>query len=160
MYFQTIPSPVGLLTMTSDGIHLTELWLEGQRGMSIAGMEEKKLPIFNQVADWLYRYFQKEKPAIKDIPMQFSGTPFQLQVWELLKTIPYGQVVTYGSLAAQLSSRMSAQAVGQAVGHNPIAIIIPCHRVVGKTSLTGYAGGLDKKIALLKLEGVDLSSFA
>ena len=85
-----------------------------------------------------------------------------LQVWEILCTIPYGHTMTYGAIAKELAakkglSRMSAQAVGGAVGHNEISIIVPCHRVVGsKGSLTGYAGGIEKKVKLLRLEKTDM----
>ena len=94
-----------------------------------------------------------------------SGTPFQLSVWKILQKIPYGKTVTYGEIAKEIAerkglSRISAQAAGGAVGHNKISIIIPCHRVVGANgSLTGYAGGIEKKVKLLTLEKTDMRTF-
>ena len=164
-YFWRYTSELGLITMTSDGTALTGLWLEGQIGISASLLEkyvEKELPIFQETCHWLDRYFQGQDPGPIP-PVSMEGTPFRKLVWQILQTIPYGQTVTYGQIAAQVAaiqgkSRMSAQAVGGAVGHNPISIIVPCHRVIGTDgSLTGYAGGLDKKVKLLKLEGVELS---
>ena len=158
-------SILGLITMTSDGTALTGLWLEGQKGMDDFSSGEyvvKELLIFQETCHWLDRYFQGQDPGPIP-PVSMEGTPFRKQVWQILQTIPYGQTVTYGQIAAQVAEiqgkkRMSAQAVGGAVGHNPISIIVPCHRVIGSDgSLTGYAGGVDKKVKLLKLEGVELS---
>jgi methylated-DNA-[protein]-cysteine S-methyltransferase len=93
------------------------------------------------------------------------GTAFQLEVWALLQKIPYGETTTYGALAAALAAKqglpsMSAQAVGNAVGRNPVSLIVPCHRVVGTSgSLTGYGGGIDRKVKLLELEGADMTGF-
>ena len=183
-YTTTYPSPVGLLTLASDGTNLCGLWLEGQKyfGGSIltaasheeirerqdgtsAGKPGKELPIFSMTIDWLDRYFSGKKPLPSELPLAPSGGEFRKLVWELLCEIPYGEVTTYGALAKKAAAKlglasMSGQAVGGAVSHNPISIIIPCHRVVGSNgSLTGYAGGLDVKRALLDLEGLDLSRF-
>ena len=120
------------------------------------------LPVFTQAKGWLDRYFAGERPAIGELPLAPNGTAFRQRVWRKLAEIPYGQVRTYGDLAREIAQedgkeKMSSQAVGGAVGHNPISIIIPCHRVVGTTgSLTGYAGGIDKKIWLLKHESADM----
>lgn len=162
-------SPCGLLTLASDGQHLTGLWIEGQKYFLGTMREEvtvnDDLPIFGQTRAWLNRYFKGEKPLISELPLAPWGSAFRKEVWKLLCQIPYGEVTTYGELAravAQLQGKqtMSAQAIGGAVGHNPISIIIPCHRVVGTNgSLTGYAGGIEKKIKLLELEGVDTSAF-
>ena len=114
---------------------------------------------------WLDRYFAGENPQISELPLAPSGSDFRQMVWKILCDIPSGQTTTYGEIAKKIAARtgrstMSAQAVGGAVGHNPISIIIPCHRVVGTNgSLTGYAGGIDKKIALLELEGVDMTKY-
>lgn len=122
-------------------------------------------PILAQTRLWLDSYFRQKNPNPHAIPLQPIGTAFQLIVWQILAQIPYGQVTTYGEIARQVAKRlgkpkMSAQAVGGAVGCNPISIIVPCHRVVGAAGkLTGYAGGLDKKRFLLCLEGVDLKQF-
>ncbi len=125
--------------------------------------EDDSLPVFAQVKEWLDRYFAGEQPPIFALPLAPIGTDFRHRVWRKLITIPYGQTRTYGQLAQELADedgndKMSAQAVGGAVGHNPISIIIPCHRVVGADgSLTGYAGGVEKKVFLLEHEGVDMS---
>lgn len=172
LYTATCPSPVGLLTLASDGMNLCGLWLEGQKyfGGSIlksASSEtlRKELPVFSRTSDWLDQYFSGKKPLPSELPLAPSGGEFRKLVWEFLCEIPYGEVTTYGALAKKAAAKlgrssMSSQAIGGAVGHNPISIIIPCHRVVGSNrSLTGYAGGLDVKRALLKLEGLDLSQF-
>ena len=126
-------------------------------------IENDRLEIFIKVKQWLDRYFNGERPDINELPMNLIGSEFRKSVWEILKQIPYGEVTTYGNIAKEMAKKlkkekMSAQAIGGAVGHNPISIIIPCHRVVGADgSLTGYAGGLDKKIKLLMHENVDMS---
>ena len=168
MHYSAIcPSPVGPLTLASDGEALIGLWLEGQKyfGGTVGGelTRREDLPVFDAARAWLERYFSGEKPQPSELPLRPMGSPFRQQVWKLLQEIPYGQVTTYGALAREAAARMgrtamSAQAVGGAVGHNPISIIIPCHRVVGADgSLTGYAGGIAAKAKLLELEGVDLS---
>ena len=167
MYFcSQYMSPVGRLTLASDGGSLSGLWLEGQKyfGGALGALEERVgLPVFAQTKGWLDRYFTGERPDPAELPLAPVGSPFRQEVWRLLLRIPYGQVTTYGALSRGLARtlgrlRMSAQAVGGAVGHNPISIIIPCHRVVGADgSLTGYAGGVAVKRALLELEGADLS---
>lgn len=160
-------SPVGKLFMTSDGTNLTGLWIEKQKYFADAVpqdiREKSDLPVFMQTAQWLDRYFQKQNPVISELPLAPEGGEFRQMVWKILCDIPLGQVWTYGGIAKMIArktgkTKMSAQAVGGAVGHNPISIIIPCHRVVGTDgSLTGYAGGLDVKIKLLELEGADMS---
>lgn len=164
MYRTTLSSPLGTITLASDGTALTGLWLEGQKyfaatmGQQIE--EWNDLPVFRQAAAWLDAYFSK-KPFPAFPPLAPQGSPFRRAVWKQLLTIPYGQTTTYGALAMSLREEgisASAQAVGGAVGHNPISILIPCHRVVGASgSLTGYAGGVDKKRFLLELEGADMS---
>ena len=165
-YSTTYLSPVGTLTLGSDGENLVGLWLEGQKYFGGAAGELEKqdgLPVFCAVKGWLERYFAGEKPSPFELPLRPMGGEFRQQVWELLCQIPYGEVTTYGALAKELAAQMgrasmSSQAVGGAVGHNPISIIIPCHRVVAASgSLTGYAGGIPAKIKLLKHEGVDLA---
>lgn len=124
--------------------------------------EPLKVEVLNQATMWLDRYFAGQKPAISDLPLRPQGTDFRQEVWKILMDIPYGQLTTYGNIARQLADKMgkksmSAQAVGGAVGHNPIGIIIPCHRVVGSDgSLIGYAGGIDKKKWLLEHEGINI----
>lgn len=163
-YAAPYPSPLGVITLGSDGENLVGLWLEGQRYREAdAGPVNDGLPVFEAARDWLDRYFAGERPSAWELPLAASGSPFRRQVWRLLCEIPYGQVTTYGELAGKIAAaqnrdKMSAQAVGGAVGHNPISIIIPCHRVVGSNgSLTGYGGGIGRKIQLLRHEGVDMS---
>ena len=160
-YSATYPSPVGLLTLASDGTHLAGLWLAGQKyhGQSIpeAMIEKKDLPIFDQTKRWLDRYFAGQRPAISELPLAPIGSAFRQRVWNILREIPYGQVTTYGEIAKKLGIK-SGRAVGGAVGHNPVSIVIPCHRVVGADgSLTGYAGGLQAKSRLLALESADVT---
>ena len=162
-YVTTLPSPVGKLTLSSDGQALTGLWLEGQKYFC-AGLptdvKEKDLPVFRQAEAYLTAYFSGASlPPLP--PLAPAGTDFQRSVWALLTEIPWGRTRTYGELAAELRRRGlggAPRAVGAAVGRNPISILIPCHRVVGANgSLTGYAGGLARKRFLLELEGVDLT---
>lgn len=153
-------SPLGGITLASNGTNLTGLWFDGQKyfgDILPKEYEEKNLPIFEQTTRWLDIYFSGKSPDFT--PSLFiETTPFRKAVWEIMLTIPYGQTMTYGEIASRIAkqrgiSTMSAQAVGGAVGHNPISLIIPCHRVVGKNgSLTGYAGGIDKKEKLLAME--------
>ena len=153
-------SPLGGITLSSDSETLTGLWFDGQKYFPhklISESTEAELPIFTQTCNWLDIYFGGKEPGFT-LPISLCITPFRKAVYDILLTIPYGQTMTYGEIASILAEqqgveRMSAQAVGSAVGHNPISIIIPCHRVIGADgSLIGYAGGLDKKSALLKLE--------
>ena len=160
MYSYHYSSPLGNITLASDDEALTGLWFDGQKHFPhnlISESTEAELPIFKQTVKWLDIYFSEKEPAFTP-PISLQTTPFRKAVYDILLTIPYGQTMTYGEIANIIAKqkgieRMSAQAVGGAVGHNPISIIIPCHRVVGTDgSLTGYAGGIDKKIELLKLE--------
>lgn len=166
-YLYQYQSKLGKLAIASDGKSITGLWMDGQKYFaSTADSEwvEKKLPVFELASQWLDCYFAARKPDIK-LPLNPKGSPFRQAVWKLLCEIPYGEVTTYGELAKKIAAqtgkeKMSAQAIGGAVGHNPISIIIPCHRVVGANgSLTGYAGGLQKKMDLLAIEGIDLDRF-
>ncbi len=159
MYKAFYSSPMGELILAGDENGLTGLWFTGAKYFGgLPDCEERELPLFSEVRRWLDIYFSGKEPDFTP-PIQLSGTDFQLSVWEELLKIPYGKTVTYGELARIIArkkgvDRMSAQAIGGAVGRNKISIIVPCHRVVGADgSLTGYAGGLDKKIALLKIEG-------
>ncbi len=163
----TYPSPVGTITLACSGDNLVGLWLEGQKyhGDTIPEkmVEKNGMPIFDVAKKWLDRYFAGEKPAISELPLAPIGGAFRQDVWSILCGIPYGEIITYGDIARKMAAKMnkesmSSQAVGGAVGHNPISIIIPCHRVVGANgSLTGYAGGVGTKTKLLELEGVDMS---
>lgn len=167
-YSTTYPTPVGIITLACDGDNLIGLWNEGQKyhGDTIYEemIEKDDMQVFGTVKEWLDGYFAGKKPGISQLPLAPIGSEFRKDVWDILCEIPYGQVITYGDIAKTMAKKMnrqsmSSQAVGGAVGHNPISIIIPCHRVVGTNgSLTGYAGGLKTKIRLLELEGVDMSS--
>ena len=165
MYLTEIPSPVGRLTLASDGTALTGLWLEGQKyfaaTLSPDALRRPDLPVFEETKAWLETYFSGALPPSLP-PLRPEGSPFRQAVWRLLVEIPRGSTSTYGALAHKLRAEgraASAQAVGGAVGHNPISILIPCHRCVGADgSLTGYAGGLAVKRFLLELEGVEIAS--
>ena len=162
-FFTTYQSPVGIITLACNNDQLVGLWNEGQKyhGGSIPGAmtENNALPVFDTAKQWLGRYFAGEQPAISELPLAPIGGAFRQRVWNILREIPYGEVLTYGEIAKMVGCG-SSQAVGGAVGHNPISIIIPCHRVVGANgSLTGYAGGVAMKIKLLELEGVDMTKF-
>ena len=154
-------SPLGGMTMASDGQALTALWFEGtRREPRFADMisATTMLPIFDETRRWLDMYFAGKKPNFTP-QLAPKGTPFQQRVWEILLTIPYGKTMSYGDVARRISPTMSAQAIGGAVGRNPVGIIIPCHRVIGADgSLTGYGGGLERKRWLLELEGLRLFS--
>lgn len=163
-YTSHYASPMGNILLAADDIGLTGLWFAGQKYFALrldAEHSEKETPILTQAKKWLDIYFIGQEPAI-DISLHFVGTAFQKEVWQILCSIPYGRTITYGAIAKRIASQrgirqMSAQAVGNAVGHNNISIIVPCHRVVGQNgSLTGYAGGIDKKAWLLSLEGIVL----
>ena len=170
MFYTTgYASPLGTFTLAGTGENITGLWVEGQKyfAATVKGRVEEKsdLPVFGKAKKWLDAYFAGEKPVISQLPLAPIGSDFRKVVWDILCEIPYGQCTTYGEIAKKAAARMhkknmSSQAVGGAVGHNTISIIIPCHRVVGSNgSLTGFAGGISKKIKLLELEGVDVSRF-
>ena len=167
--FYALPyaSPVGELTVVSDGEQIVGLWIEGQKYFRATLREPPAegvdLPVLRAARRWLDGYFAGERPDASALPLAPAGSGFRQRVWSMLREIPCGEVTTYGALAKRLAAElgrptMSAQAVGGAVGHNPISIILPCHRVVGSNgSLTGYAGGVERKVALLTLEGADMS---
>ncbi len=158
-FYCLTPSPLGEIMLTSDGDALTGLWFSDRHGTEGLRYDDS-LPIFGQTRDWLRRYFDGSAPEPTEIPIHLSGTPFAMAVWEELKTIPYGKTVSYGDIAHRLAQRsasgkMSAQAVGGAVGRNPVSIIVPCHRVIGTGGkMVGYGGGLERKVGLLKIEGI------
>ena len=161
MYYCTYESKIGLLYLISDGKSLIGCYQEGQKyfpnNIDNYYLNEE-LSVLVKSKDWLEKYFNGENPSIDEIPLNYIGTEFRKIVWEVLKEIPYGEVVTYRHIAEIIAKTkgletMSAQAVGGAVGHNPLLIFIPCHRVIGVDgSLTGYAAGLENKRFLLNLE--------
>ncbi|GHU68805.1 methylated-DNA--protein-cysteine methyltransferase [Bacteroidia bacterium] len=166
-YISKIESPIGTLTVSSDGENISGLWMEGQKYFARTlekDSAEQNLPLFENVRKWLDSYFSGKAPDFI-LPLKPRGSPFQQSIWNILCTIPYGKTVSYGEIAKQYNTqnkekRTSARAVGGAVGHNPISIIIPCHRVVGANgNLTGYAGGIDKKTQLLQLEANRVGCF-
>ncbi len=158
-YIKEYASPLGKITLSSDGDAVTGLWFNGQKhfGSTLPNAhEEKELPVFAQAAKWLDMYFSGSEPDFTP-PVRLRGTPFQTAVWEQLTRIPYGKTATYGELAKALERRLgrktAARAVGGAVARNPVSLIVPCHRVIGADgSLTGYAGGVDRKRVLLETE--------
>lgn len=161
MYYTRIyDSPVGGIVLKSDGSVLTGLGFCKQDDSGYTP-ENNAADVFSETEKWLDSYFRGENPSFMP-QISLNGTDFQMEVWNILKMIPYGKTMSYGEIAGMIAKkrglkRMSAQAVGQAVGHNPVGIIVPCHRVIGSDgSLTGYAGGLDKKIKLLAIERGDL----
>ncbi len=163
-YIHYYESPIGQILLTADEQGLTGLLLQGEEWPLAVEHTESAIPAIKEAIRWLDIYFSGQTPDF--IPaLHLTGSAFQEEVWNLLLKIPYGEVTTYGNLAKQIAqkrgiSRMSAQAVGGAVGSNPVSIIVPCHRVIGATgNLTGFASGLDNKIALLKQEGHDMHQF-
>ena len=166
-YIGHYTSPLGGITLASNGTALTGLWFDGQKffGDTLPKeTAERALPIFEEATRWLDLYFAGQVPDFTPA-LSMETTPFRKAVWEIMLTIPYGQTMTYGEIARRLAqerglARMSAQAVGGAVGHNSISLIIPCHRVVGTNgSLTGYAGGIQRKVRLLQLEQTNMANF-
>lgn len=166
-YTSSYLSPLGPVLLASDGDNIIGAWFEGQKyycgTMEGEAALRDDLPVFAIAKDWLDRYFKGDKPAVSEVPLAPLGGAFRQEVWKVLRQIPYGESITYSEIAKAVAARqgkdhMSAQAVGGAVGHNPISIIVPCHRVIGSNgSLTGYAAGIDKKIRLLEHEGVDMT---
>ncbi|MFZ7102491.1 MAG: methylated-DNA--[protein]-cysteine S-methyltransferase [Peptococcaceae bacterium] len=165
IYTSNISTPLGAMTASAEGSALTGLWFTGQKyypSETGTWVNEPEYPVFEILRTWLVNYFAGN--GCEPLPdLELKGTSFQKAVWQILLEIPYGRITTYGGIAKKLAaarglSSMSAQAVGGAVGHNPVSILVPCHRVIGADgSLTGYAGGLEKKKALLRLEQADLT---
>lgn len=166
VYTSYYDSPVGRILLAAKNDALVGLWIENQKYFLGSLKEEQKqqedYPALKKARIWLDRYFSGEKPEITELKLAPAGSEFRRAVWEVLCQIPYGKITTYGEISKKVAKKfgkehMSAQAVGGAIGHNAVSIIIPCHRVVGANgSLTGYAGGIDKKIKLLAHEGVDM----
>lgn len=165
IFIQHYDSPLGAILLAADETGLTGLWFDGQkffaRDLPVERVEQNT-PALSEVKRWLDIYFTGKEPDFMP-PLHPIGSAFRRSVWDILLRIPYGQTTTYGEIARQLAEkqgrpRIAAQAVGGAVGHNKISIIIPCHRVVGTNgSLTGYAGGIDKKVKLLEWEHTDMT---
>lgn len=170
IYLTTYQSNLGEILLASDGTSLVGLWFKEQKYYGGKFLEETvekdDLVIFEETKQWLDAYFKGEQPPISQLKINFNDSEFRNYVWQVLCEIPYGKTLSYKEVGQEVALRMnktsmSSQAVGGAVGHNPISIIVPCHRVVGTNkSLTGYAGGLDRKINLLKLEGINIEQFS
>lgn len=166
-YLKEYTSPLGTIYLKSDGTYLTGLWFKGSYDdiKNQADCLKQDLPIFNETIRWLDIYFSGQNPNFIPPYKLENITPFRKMVTDIMNEIPYGTVITYNDIAKKIAQiknipRMSAQAVGGAVGSNPICLIIPCHRVVGSNnSLTGYGGGIKNKVALLKLEGLDMTKY-
>ncbi len=167
VYTYEYSSPLGMITLASDENYILGLWFNGQKHFGNVlpeKAEQKELPIFKDAKHWLDIYFSGRNPDFLP-PLKYDSTPFRKTVCNIMLTIPYGQTVTYGEIAEKIASdrgikKMSAQAVGGAVGHNPISLMIPCHRVVGTSgSLTGYGGGINRKLKLLELEKTEIKKF-
>ncbi len=149
-------SPIGWMTLAADhtALHCAVFCPPPN------GAAPVRNDILRAACVWLEQYFAGKAPTLGGLPLQPVGTPFQQTVWTILREIPYGASTTYGAVASEVArrlgrERMSAQAAGGAIGQNPIAIFIPCHRVIGSNgTLTGYAGGLDRKTYLLQLEQI------
>lgn len=169
-YHYIYHSPLGVIQLLADQDALLKLSLKGQTfpelPESVRSVSADKPPVLKAAADWLDAYFAGKKPSISTLSLAPQGSAFRQSVWELLIQIPYGEVRTYGDIAKKIAAKrgiakMASQAIGGAVGHNPIPIIIPCHRVIGSNgNLTGYGGGIDLKIKLLAHEGVDVTKLS
>ena len=167
IYTTEYASPLGVMTLSCDGEAVTGAWFNGQRYFGSVlpkETEKKETSLLRDAKRWLDVYFSGREPDFLP-PLRYDQTPFRKAVCDIMLTIPYGKTMTYGEIAEIIAGqrgveKMSAQAVGGAVGHNPISLMIPCHRVVGTSgSLTGYGGGIERKVRLLELEGVDMSAF-
>lgn len=167
IYISEYPSPLGTITLACDGEAVIGLWFNGQRhfGNILPEQTEKReVPVVREAKRWLDIYFSGKEPDFLP-PLNYGSTPFRKAVCDIMLTIPYGKTMSYGEIAVKIAAqhgikKMSAQAVGGAVGHNPISLMIPCHRVVGTNgSLTGYGGGIERKVKLLELEKTDMSGF-
>ena len=140
-----VDTPLGRMYISSDGENITGLRF---------GSCESETPdaVLMKAKAELQEYFAGQRKSF-DLPLKPEGTTFQQSVWHALCEIPYGKTATYGQIAERIGNKKACRAVGMANNRNPIAIIIPCHRVIGAGGkLTGYAGGLDKKEFLLELE--------
>lgn len=149
----TTDSPIGELTLVADEGTLTGLYFRHHwYRPAAAALGRRSDEGFGEARTQLAEYFAGDRDHF-DLPVDARGDEFQRRVWDLVARVPYGETVTYGDLARELGETVLAQDVGAAVGRNPLCVIVPCHRVVGKNgNLTGYAGGLKRKRFLLDLE--------
>jgi methylated-DNA-[protein]-cysteine S-methyltransferase len=151
--YTTISSPIGELLLVGDGTALTRLhMLDAPRPITPSPEWRREDAAFADAIRQLSEYFGGERREF-DLPLALHGNEFELRVWAALLEIPYGETASYGEIARTIGTPTAARAVGLANGRNPIALIVPCHRVIGADgSLTGYGGGLPRKRYLLDLE--------
>lgn len=150
MFFDVLPSPLGELTICADELGITAVAFPGE----VERRDGRPNPnaLVRVAIDQLGEYFAGRR-ATFDLPLHAAGTPFQRRVWQALCALPHGATASYGEIAAAIGQPRASRAVGLANGRNPIAIVVPCHRVIGRDgSLTGYGGGLDRKRWLLEHE--------
>jgi methylated-DNA-[protein]-cysteine S-methyltransferase len=153
MLYTIISSPLGRLLLAGDGEVLSGLAIQdGPRPRPIDPRWKVDPDAFPDAREQLQEYFHGERRQFT-VGLSLSGTPFEQRVWRALQEIPYGVTVSYGRLAARIGDPRAARAVGLANGRNPIAVVVPCHRVIGADgTLTGFGGGLARKHYLLELE--------
>ncbi|MBC7436882.1 MAG: methylated-DNA--[protein]-cysteine S-methyltransferase [Bdellovibrionales bacterium] len=151
----TWQSPLGAMIVAATDKGLAGVWFEGQRHMpdNSAWRVAPAHPVLAAAIEQLRQYFGGERTHF-DLPLDLQGgTSFQQSVWQALLAIPSGATTSYGEISTRIGKPAAVRAVGAAVGRNPVCVIVPCHRVIGRDgSLTGYAGGLERKTALLTLE--------
>ncbi len=164
-YIGQYESPIGVLTITTNKDKLTGIWFcEADAKRNYKELLKEETNVMKETFSWLDTYFEGKEPEF-EVPFELKGTAFRMEVWKILCEIPYGETITYGEIAKKMAKKlgkekMSAQAVGGAVGHNPISIMIPCHRVIGMNgNLTGYAGGIERKRKLMEFEHMDMRRF-
>lgn len=153
LYFTTCSSPLGAITIQANEEGILGAWFDTHTTKPAdLGEEKSDFPILAMAVEQFERYFKGELKTFS-LPISAKGTEFQQKVWDALTRIPYGETWSYLDIANSIGNPKSVRAVGAANGKNPISIIVPCHRVIGKDgSLTGYAGGVERKKALLALE--------
>lgn len=153
LFYTNIESPIGELLLLGDGHTLHGLYMQdGRKPTRIAPQWQRSAAPFTDIEAQLGEYFAAERVTF-DIPLTMKGTEFERSVWQALQEIPYGETVSYGEIAKRVGQPSAARAVGLANGRNPIAVVVPCHRVIGANgTLTGYGGGLERKRLLLELE--------
>ena len=151
IYQAFIDTTIGRIGIAEEDQCLTHLFFHDKK--SPAGAVEKWTPLLRETAQEIKEYLTGKRREF-DIPLRLTGTDFQRSVWNVLQTIPYGETRSYREIAEQIGNAKACRAVGMANHWNPIAIIVPCHRVIGSDgTLTGFGGGLPLKERLLQLEG-------
>ena len=152
MHEVTVSSPAGPLLLRASGDALVGLHFLAHKANEPAASLDAPTPLLAETARQLAEYFAGTRTAFA-LPLAPEGTAFQRRVWEALLEIPFGRTESYGELASRLGQFPAVRAVGAAIGRNPIAIVIPCHRVIGSTGrLVGFGGGLETKGFVLDLE--------